>query len=335
MEQILLGHGSGGRLTHELISSVFRKHFIWPELAEAGDAGYIDIPSGQKLAFTTDSFVVHPLFFPGGNIGKLAVCGTVNDLSAAGSRPLFLSAGFIIEEGFAVNELEKIVCSMAETCLQAGVAIAAGDTKVVEKGKADGIFINTSGIGCFEKIYKPMYMNNIKAGDKIILSGTAGDHGMAIMLARSSMQIKSSLASDCAPLAALCRDALSCGDIRFMRDPTRGGLTAVLCEIAMGGKCGLEISEELIPLHRETAALAEMLGFDPLCMANEGKMVIIASAASAASVLSVLSKNIYGKNCAIIGEITEKHPGEVLLNTCVGGRRLLEMPAADQLPRIC
>ena len=334
--KILLGHGSGGRLMHELIRDHFLKHFRNEFNADMGDATLLPSVKG-RLALTTDSFVVDPLFFPGGDIGKLAVCGTVNDLAVSGAEPLYLTAGFIIEEGFPLDDLEKILSSMSREAKNAGVSIVAGDTKVVEKGKCDKIFINTTGFGRVEE--KNMHISSgrlIEPGDRVLVNGMLGDHGMAVMVARGSLNFQSDIISDCASLNVLCGDLMkACDGIKFMRDATRGGLASVLCEICENRKWGMELEEEKIPINPGTQGLCEILGFDPVYVANEGKVVLIINKLQAGKAIDIMKKSPLGKDAAIIGEVTSAHPGKILMNTSIGGKRILDMLAGEQLPRIC
>jgi hydrogenase expression/formation protein HypE len=355
-ETILLSHGSGGKLSHKLISDLFMKYFDNPILNSKTDSAILEIGSlvhsfkgslvtnkqmtneqMNCLAFTTDSYVVDPVFFPGGDIGKLAVCGTVNDLSVSGATPLYISSSFIIEEGFALDELETIVKSMAEEAKNAGVMIVTGDTKVVDKGKCDKIFINTSGIGLLDKKNKEIsFGSDIKAGDKIIVNGFIGDHGIAILSARNSLNIKAEINSDCASLNSIIRKCLKVSDkIRFMRDATRGGVGTVLCELVENRTFGIEINETEIPVREEVRGICETLGFDPLFIANEGKVVIIVAEEDSEKILKELKTNELGKESKIIGEITTPHPGKLILNTEIGGKRIVDMIVGEQLPRIC
>jgi hydrogenase expression/formation protein HypE len=335
-DKILLNHGSGGKMTHELIGSLFVKYFDNEILQNQTDSAILNVDS-NLLAFTTDSYVVDPVFFPGGNIGKLAVCGTVNDLSVSGAKPLYLSCGFILEEGLLLSELETIVKAMAEEAKKANVKIVTGDTKVVDKGKCDKIFINTSGIGLLEEKRKGIsFGTGIKAGDKIIINGTIGDHGTAILCARNSIEYTNSVLSDCAPLNKMIAKVLEKSEkIKFMRDATRGGLATVLCELAEKHNFGIELIEDSIPVQESVRGLCEIFGFDPLYMANEGKVVMIIGNEDAEKVLEILKNDDYGKNAAIIGEITESNNGMVVINTGIGGRRIIDMLAGEQLPRIC
>jgi hydrogenase expression/formation protein HypE len=333
-DKILLGHGSGGKLTSELIKNIFLPAFENPYLAELGDQAVINL-NGLKIAFTTDSYVVNPIFFPGGDIGELAVNGTVNDLAVGGARPLFISAGFILEEGFPISDLCKIVESMKKACACAGVILVTGDTKVVEKGKGDKIFINTSGIGIIEKEIE-ISPRKVKPGDKILINGPIGLHGIAILSKREGIEFEVEIESDTAPLNSLVADILSVsGNIHWMRDPTRGGVSSALNELAQSAKLGIEIWESEIPIPEPVKAACEMLGLDPLYVANEGKLIAVVSNDDAEKVLEAMRDNPLGKEAKIIGEITEEHPGVVLMKTLVGGKRVVDMLAGEQLPRIC
>lgn len=335
-DKILMGHGSGGSMTHELIESMFVRYFDNPILYEQGDSALLKL-HGQNLAFTTDSFVVDPVFFPGGNIGKLAIAGTVNDLAVSGAVPKYLSVGFILEEGFPLNELEKIVRSMSEEAEKAGVLIATGDTKVVEKGKCDKIFINTSGVGEIdEKLLAISSGKDIKAGDKIIINGGIAEHGMAIMAARNDLNISTSVLSDCACLNGLIAEVLKVSEnVRFMRDATRGGLGTVLSELVRKKDFGIQINEDKLVTKDAVRGMCELLGFDPLYVANEGKVIMVVPVEDANRIIETMQANPLGKQAAVIGEITGEHPGKAWLNTMVGGKRMIEMLSGQQLPRIC
>jgi hydrogenase expression/formation protein HypE len=333
-DKILLDHGSGGRASHELIERYFVPRFQNPFLNEMNDSAVFDL-GGGKLAFTTDSYVVDPIFFPGGDIGSLAVCGTVNDLAMRGARPYYLSVGFIIEEGFPLSDLEQILASMEKTTLEAGVKIVTGDTKVVPKGAVDKIFINTSGIGLIPEGIN-IAGQNAQSGDAVLVSGTLGDHGLTILSKREGLAFESSLKSDAAPLNHLVRDMLQAGsDIHVLRDPTRGGLATTLNEIAGQSQVGLEIWEEAIPIRDSVSAASEILGLDPLYVANEGKLIAILPQSQAEAVLAVMKKNPYGQDAAIIGEIKIENRGKVVMKTIIGGKRLVDMLTGEQLPRIC
>lgn len=331
---ISLNQGSGGKQTHELIDRVFVRRF---GMAKPLSDSAVLKESGFTLAFTTDSYVVDPLFFPGGNIGKLSVCGTVNDLAVSGAIPKYISASFIIEEGFRTNDLVAIIESMAEEAVNAGVKIVTGDTKVVSKGKCDKLFITTSGIG----ILKPEMTNistgkNIKPGDKLIINGHLGNHAIAVLGARKQLSFRTTVSSDCASLNQMINKVLqNCSNVYFMRDLTRGGLAAVLNELAGMIKSGIILNEASIPVDDPVKGLCEMLGFDPLYLANEGKVLIVVGAGEEKKALEILRSDPLGKNSAIIGEIVKDKNELVVLNTSVGGRRIVDMPTGDQLPRIC
>ncbi len=333
---ILLGHGSGGRLTHELIKELFVTHFDNPLLHEQGDSAILP-GCNEAMAYTTDSYVVDPIFFPGGNIGKLAICGTVNDLAVSGAQPLYLSAGFIIEEGFPFDDLKKIVITMAGEAQKAGVRIVTGDTKVVNKGQCDKIFINTAGLGFLPEKFRDITSGKrVCAGDRIIINGTIADHGMAVMAVRNFASFTTDIISDCAPLNSLIKSVLDAGiDVKFMRDATRGGLATVLCELAESHNMSVHIYEEAVPINENVRGMCELLGFDPFYVANEGKVVMVVADNDAERALAVIKQNEFGKQAAIIGEINELHNGKAVLNTVVGGSRIIDMLAGEQLPRIC
>ena len=335
-ERIRLGHGSGGKLTHELIDSMFVKHFSNPELNRQTDAALLNLQS-DKIAFTTDSFVVDPIFFPGGDIGKLAICGTVNDIAVSGAKPLHLSAAFIIEEGFPLAKLERIVRSMAEEARKAGITIVTGDTKVVNKDKCDKVFITTTGIGVIEDKFMPISEGkNIRIGDQIIINGSIGDHGMAIMSARNELKLSAPILSDCASLNGLINSITSSSEnVRFMRDATRGGLATVIAELSDGKEYGINIFEDQLVIDQGVRGMCELLGFDPMYVANEGKVVVVVARDDAEKVVSSMQKHAYGKNACIIGEVVDKHHGKAWLNTAIGGNRIIDMLAGEQLPRIC
>jgi len=334
-KKILLGHGSGGDMMHELISDLFISHFGNHILNEQTDSAIL--PAGSDdIAFTTDSFVIDPIFFPGGNIGKLAVCGTINDLAVSGAEPLYISVSFIIEEGFPFSDLENIVISLADEAKKAGVLIVTGDTKVVNKGKCDKIFINTAGIGSLNKenrnISKSM---NLKAGDVIIINGSIGDHGMAVMNARESFNFRTTVESDCACLNQLIKEIVDKCTVKFMRDPTRGGVATVMNELAQKTNLGIELSESDIPINSGVKAMCEILGFNPLHIANEGKVVIVADEKEGLKIIDILKNNILGKQSSVIGRVVSDHPGKVVLKSETGGRRIVDSLSGDQLPRIC
>ncbi|MBU3188796.1 hydrogenase expression/formation protein HypE [Clostridium bowmanii] len=333
-DNITLSHGSGGLQSNKLISEVFFKYFGNDILNQMNDAAQLEIDF-KKLAFTTDSFVVNPIFFNGGNIGKLAVCGTVNDLAVSGAKPLYITSAFIIEEGFSIKKLEEIVISMADEASNAGVIIVAGDTKVVEKGNVDGIFINTSGIG---RIYENVNINcaNAREGDIVIVNGTLGDHGMTIICQRNNLGLEGNLRSDCACLNSLVDTMLEAYEgIHVIRDATRGGVAAVLNEISEFSNVTIALEENNLPFKEEVKGASEMLGLDPLYIANEGKLCAFVPEAYAQKVLGAMRKHPLGTNAAIIGKVTEEIGQRVYLNTIVGGKRLVDMPSGIQLPRIC
>ena len=355
-DKILLAHGSGGQLSHELVEHLFLKYFDNPILARMDDAATFHVSrftfhvpgssnetSNLKLAFTTDSYVVSPIFFPGGDIGKLAVCGTVNDLAMSGATPLYFSAGFILEEGLELADLERVVVSMAATAQAVGVQIVTGDTKVVDHGKADKLFINTAGIGVVPAGVE-IGGDRVRPGDVVILSGTVGDHGMTIMSQREGLRFDSPLASDCAPLHGLVAAMLSplpLGEgsgvraLHCLRDPTRGGLATALNEVAGKSGVGIEIEEQAVPVRDAVRAACELLGLDPLYVANEGKLVAFVAPEAADAVLATVRAHEYGREAAIIGRVTAEHAGRVVLRTALGARRILDMLVGEQLPRIC
>ena len=333
-EQIVLGHGSGGKLSAQLIEQVFLPAFRNPVLDRLDDQAVLDINS-SRLAFTTDAFVVTPLFFPGGDIGRLAVNGTVNDLAMSGARPLYLAATFILEEGLPMPELRRVVDSMREASTAAGVQLVAGDTKVVDRGKADKLFISTTGIGVLEKPVT-ISANRAKPGDKIILSGYIGDHGMAILSQRESLEFEGVIESDCAALHKLVREMLEVSlDIHCLRDPTRGGVATVLNEIACRSNVGMMLNADDIPVRDTVRGACEILGLDPLYVANEGKLVAIVAAPAAEAILNRMKKNPLGTDARVIGEVIADHPGMVVMKTEIGGTRVIDTLFGEQLPRIC
>ncbi len=331
-DKILLAHGSGGKLMHDLIQS-FLPDLANPILEKMDDAAVFNV-SG-KMAFTTDSYTVNPIFFPGGDIGRLAVCGTVNDLAMSGARPLYLSLAFIIEEGLPMADLKKILGSIKKAAQESGIKIVTGDTKVVNKGSADKLFINTAGVGIVPENVD-ISASNAKPGDKIIISGNIGDHGVAVLSQREGLKFDTPVPSDCAPLNWLTADMLSvCQNIHCMRDPTRGGLATTLNDFAEKSKVGIKIEEGKIPIAKAVLAACELLGLDPLYIANEGKLAAVVPAKDAAAVLAVMKKNKYGKNAAIIGEVVAGHPGRVVMQTALGASRIIDTPVGELLPRIC
>lgn len=330
---ILLAHGDGGKLTHELVEQLFLRYLGNPALAALSDAAWMAVP-GSRLAVTTDSFVVSPLFFPGGDIGKLAVCGTVNDLAVSGARPSYLTAGFIIEEGFPLADLEKIVASMARAAAEAGVQVVAGDTKVVGRGHGDGLFINTTGIG-FPLPGVELGYHRVQPGDKILINGPVSDHGLAVITCREGLEVDTGIVSDCASLNGLIQEVLAaCSGVHLMRDPTRGGVATTLKEIATSCRVDIHLEEESIPVRDAVRGAAEMLGLDPLYLANEGKVLIIVSPAQVAACLEVMHQHPLGQDAAIIGEV-QPGAGQVYLHTLLGGTRYLDLLAGTPLPRIC
>jgi hydrogenase expression/formation protein HypE len=332
MERILLGHGSGGKIMHQLIREYFVPEF---ELKSLNDSAVLEGINQGKIAFTTDSYVVSPIFFPGGDIGKLAVYGTVNDLSMVGAKALYITAGLILEEGFPLENLKRIISSVANAAEKSGVKIVAGDTKVVDKGKADGIFINTSGIGIIENGVD-ISPNRVMIDDKIILSGPIGTHGISIIAERNGISFNPPILSDTAPLNGLVSGMLkTTKEIHAMRDPTRGGLASALKEIAIDSGCCIVIEEESIPVRAGVRGACELLGFDPLYVANEGVLVAIVKPDVAESLINTMRKHPLGKEARLIGYVQETPAKMVLMKTSIGGTRIVEMLSGDQLPRIC
>jgi len=333
-EKIIMAHGGGGILTRRLIEELILPRFRNPQLEPLEDAAIVNLEAGE-WALTTDSYVVTPHFFKGGDIGKLAICGTVNDVSMAGASPKYLTVSFILEEGFPLESLEKIVDSMAETAREAGVILATGDTKVVERGAGNGIFINTAGIGKRYPGVRPS-LSGAKPGDVIIINGYLGDHGIAILSEREGLKFSTPIASDVAPLNGLISELVSeVKEIHSLHDPTRGGLAAGLNELAKSSGVGVVLNEEDIPIRPEIQGACDLLGLDPLQVANEGKVVIVCPSVYRDQVLACLRKNRYGQESVCIGEVTENHPGQVLLHTTIGGQRLVDVPYGESLPRIC
>lgn len=333
-DRITLAHGSGGRAMHDLINGIFRKYFSNEFLDSGDDAARLEVPAG-RLAFTTDSYVVSPIFFRGGNIGRLAVCGTVNDLSALGAVPLYMSCGFILEEGLPLAELEEIVRSMAQTAAECGAKLVTGDTKVVRKGDADSVFINTSGIGLIPEGVE-ISGRRASPGDRVIVTGTVGDHGCAVLLDREGLGINAPAESDCAPLSGMVQSLLErVRDVHVLRDPTRGGLATTLNEIALQSGTGIRLFEEKIEVRDGVRGVCELLGLDPLYMANEGKMIVIVPEARAEKAVEVLQASRYGGGARVIGEVLATDPGRVFMQTVAGGGRILDMLSGEQLPRIC
>jgi len=349
-DKILLAHGSGGKLSHELVEKLFLPPFDNPILSRLDDAAVVEVgkwASGQvgglqtcelanfRLAFTTDSYTVKPLFFSGGDIGRLAVCGTVNDLSMVGATPLYISAAFVIEEGFPLEDLERVVTSMREAAMEAGVTIVAGDTKVVERGSADGMFINTTGVGVVP-VGMEISGGNAQVGDVVILSGHIGDHGIVVLSEREGLGFETDLRSDIAPLNRLVSAMLQASQrIHVLRDPTRGGLATTLNEIAARSRVAIRIEEDQIPVRDAVRAACEMLGYDPLYVANEGKLVAIVDSEDAPRVLAAMRRTRYGEEAVVIGEVVAQPPGRVLMKTGIGGTRIVDMLVGEMLPRIC
>lgn len=347
-DRILLGHGSGGGLTADLIRRVFEPAFRNPILSAMEDQATVECgtrnaergtnghaAASPRVAFTTDSFVVKPLFFPGGDIGKLAIHGTVNDLAVGGATPMYISAAFILEEGLPLEDLKRIVVSMRAACDEAGVTLVTGDTKVVDRGKGDQVFITTSGIGAVPAGVK-LSIRSARPGDKIIVSGTIGDHGIAIMSVREGIEFETVLESDSASLSGLVGEMLAaCPSIRCMRDPTRGGVSSALNELADASNVGVRLHEPAIPVRAEVKAACEMLGLDPLYVANEGKLLAVVPAEDTERLLGVMRSHPLGRNSAVIGEIVDDHAGMVVMKSLVGGERVVTMIAGEQLPRIC
>jgi hydrogenase expression/formation protein HypE len=333
-DKILLDHGSGGKASHQLICETLLPVFNNAILAALDDGAIFDI-GGKRLAFSTDTFVVDPIFFPGGCIGDLAVYGTVNDIAMCGATPLYLSVGLIVEEGFPIEDLNRILYEMKQAVQKADVQIVTGDTKVVSKGAVDKIFINTSGIGIIDDdIY--ISGHNAKPGDKVLISGAIAEHGMTILSHREGLKFESPLVSDTAPLNHMVKNMLSVSkNIHVLRDPTRGGVGTTLNEIALQSKVGIRIYEHLVPIRPDVAAICELLGFDPLYVANEGKLIAVVAAEDAEKVLSMIRENEFGKDACIIGEVGDEHPEQVFMITRIGGQRILDMLAGEQLPRIC
>lgn len=333
-DKILLDHGSGGKISHSLMTNLLLPAFDNPALAMLDDGAVLDV-TGGRIAFSTDTYLVDPIFFPGGSIGDLAVNGTVNDVAMCGATPLFLSVGMIIEEGFPMVDLERVVAEMSRAASLAGVQVVTGDTKVVPKGAADKIFINTAGIGILRDKVN-VSGANARLGDVVILSGTMADHGMTILTQRQGLAFDSDLRSDSAPLNHMVADIFGTGcDIHVLRDPTRGGVGTTLNEIAGQSKVGVRIHEDRLPVRPAVSGICELLGFDPLYVANEGKLMAFVPADQADAVLKVIQQSPYGKDACIIGETVDDHPGRVFMRTRIGGERIVDMLTGEQLPRIC
>jgi len=333
-ELVTLAHGAGGKATRALVEQLFLEELSNPLLDPLGDSALLDL-NGSRLAFTTDSYVVKPIVFPGGDIGELAVNGTVNDLAVAGARPVALSAGFVIEEGFEVARLRELAASMARAAERAGVPVATGDTKVVERGKADGLYVNTAGIGVVPPGVE-LGSSRVRVGDRVLVSGTLGDHGMAVMIARGELQLEVELESDTAPVHELAASLLELGGaVRWLRDPTRGGLATALNELAQEAGLAVALDEASLPLRPEVVGACEILGIDPLYVANEGKLVAVVAPEAADDALARLRAHQLGAEAALIGEIRPEPEGLVVLDTAFGGGRIVDMLVGDPLPRIC
>jgi hydrogenase expression/formation protein HypE len=342
-ERVLLGHGSGGKLTSELIQSTFLPAWKNSIVSALEDQATLELSNGQpangypapRIAFTTDSYVVRPLFFPGGDIGKLAVHGTVNDLAVGGAIPQYLSAAFILEEGLLMHDLRRVVESMRQACDDAKITLVTGDTKVVDRGHCDQMFITTSGIGWIPE-GRSLSIHHAQPGDRILVSGTIGDHGIAIMSCREGLEFETLLESDTAPLNGLTEVMLqTCPQIRCMRDPTRGGVSSALIEMATASRVGIKLEESCLPIRREVRGACEMLGLDPLYVANEGKLVAAVPANDVENVLAAMRQHPLGRNAVEIGRVVAEHAGLVVLKSVIGGERLVTMLAGEQLPRIC
>jgi hydrogenase expression/formation protein HypE len=334
-DRIVLGHGSGGKLSHDLIAKSFLPPFDNPALRASDDAGLVNLNSCTRLAISTDSHVVWPLFFPGGDIGRLAVCGTVNDVAMMGATPRYLTAGFILEEGLELDTLRRVIDSMHDAAAEAGVQIVAGDTKVVQKGKADGLYINTAGVGLLP-VGVEIGGALAKPGDVVILSGPMGDHGIAVLGARGELGFESDIKSDVAPLNHLIEAMLAAGDeIHVLRDPTRGGVATSLNEIAKQSQVGIVLTESSLPVRPAVSAACEMLGFDPLYVANEGKLIAIVGREDADRVLKAMRQTRYGEEAVIVGEVQAEPKGRVLMKTAIGSNRIVDVLMGEMLPRIC
>jgi len=333
-EKILLDHGSGGKISHNLTTDIMLPVFDNTILSELDDGAVLDI-EGKRLALSTDTYTVDPIFFPGGNIGDLAINGTVNDISMCGATPLYLSTGLIIEEGFLISDLKKIIKEMGIAAQKANVQVVTGDTKVVPKGAADKIFINTSGIGLIPK-GRNVAISNARPKDKILLSGSIADHGITVLTQREGLSFELPIKSDSAPLNRMVSRMFSASsDIHVLRDPTRGGVGTALNEIAEKSKTGIRIFESAIPVKNEVAGACELLGFDPLYLANEGKLLAFVAPDHTEEVLAAIKEDEFGKNACIIGEVTSDSPGRVVMETRIGGNRIVDMLTGEQLPRIC
>jgi hydrogenase expression/formation protein HypE len=330
----LLAHGGGGSVTRELIDKLFLARLENPLLKPLDDSAVL-VMGGKRHAFTTDSYVVKPYIFPGGDIGKLAVCGTINDLAVMGARPLWMSLSFILEEGLLIADLQRIVESIGATVAEAGVQIVTGDTKVVECGKCEGLYVNTAGLGEIVTT-NSLGASNVKPGDTVIINGPIGEHGVAVMSRREGIAFQTDVVSDCASLWSIVKAILDTEvEIHAMRDPTRGGVAAAVCDIARASNVGIRLREDALPIGREVRGACDLLGFDPLTIANEGKVLVFCRAVDTASVLAAMRENPLGKHACVIGEVSEQPPGTVTLRTTIGGERIIDMPTGEDLPRIC
>ncbi len=333
-DRILLAHGSGGTMMRDLINDIFMVGFDDDVLARMDDAASLDFP-GSRLAISTDTYVVNPLFFPGGDIGRLAVCGTVNDIATSGARPLYLSVGFILEEGMSVEDLKRILVSMRDAAAEAGVRIVTGDTKVVEKGHGDGCYINTAGVGVLAEGVD-LSGSNCRPGDVVLVSGTLGDHGIAVISTREGLSFSTDIESDAAPLAEMIAAVLEAAPaVRCFRDPTRGGLASTLNELAGASGVTITVEESLVPVREQVRGACEMLGYDVFQVANEGKMAVVVPAEQAEAALAAMKAAPYGEDAAIVGEVTDGPAGRVYVKTAFGATRIMDMLVGEQLPRIC
>jgi len=332
VERILMSHGGGGKLARELIERELLPVLADETLAQLGDSAHVT--GAERLAFTTDSYVVQPIFFPGGDIGRLAVCGTVNDLAVSGARPLYVSLSMILEEGLPLSDLRRVVRSVKAAADEAGVRVVCGDTKVVEHGSADGIYLTTSGLGRVPDGVE-LSPSHIRPGDAVLVSGTLGDHAIAVMSAREGIAFQTEVTSDVQPVNDLAEALLSAAEVRCMRDPTRGGAAGILCELVEAAGVGIELDEKSIPVSRGVRSACDVLGLDPLYAANEGKIVAVVSSATAEAALEAWRSHPRGRAAAVIGRVGKDRPGRLTLRTLPGGRRIVDMPMGEQLPRIC
>jgi hydrogenase expression/formation protein HypE len=333
-EHVLLAHGSGGKMMRSLIEEVFLDQFDDDVLLRMEDAATLDVP-GTRIAFSTDTYTVSPLFFPGGDIGRLAVCGTVNDVATSGAKPLYMSVGFVLEEGLLIEDLKRILVSMASSAKEAGVRIVTGDTKVVERGHGDGVYVNTAGVGALDDD-RELSGSSVQPGDKVLVSGTLGDHGIAVVSKREGLTFETDIETDAAPLNHLVEAVLDAApDTRCFRDPTRGGLASTLNELAEASGVTVEVDESAVPVKEQVKGACEMLGYDVFQVANEGKMVVVVPADQADAALEAMKSVLYGADAAVIGEATEESSGRVYVRTTFGAKRIMDMLVGEQLPRIC